>query len=74
MGLGYQSSYLKIQYIVTPTPTKSKASIIFIDQITSFNFFYTNIECAHAIGIRNVAVPHIKPKITQVDVIGKSFI
>ena len=28
----------------------------------------------HASGIRNAAVPQIKPKITQVDVIGKSFI
>ena len=28
----------------------------------------------HASGMRKVAVPQIKPKITKVDVIGKSFI
>jgi len=30
--------------------------------------------CAQAIGIRNTAVPQINPKITQADLIGRSFI
>ena len=30
--------------------------------------------CAHACGIRNAAVPTIRPNTTQVDLIGKFFI
>ena len=35
MRLGFQSSYLKIQYIVTHTPTRSIANIIFTLWTTS---------------------------------------
>jgi len=37
-------------------------------------YTYTNIGWAHAIGIRNAAVPQIKPKIIQVDLMGRFFI
>ena len=43
-------------------------------QDPSVKFFHTSKGCDHACGIRKAAVPQIKPKITHVDVMGKSFI
>ena len=67
-------------YLKNPESLKISTSVEEVKDIDcsiqdpSIKLFHTNMGLDHASGMRKVAVPQIKPKISKVDVIGRFFI